>query len=341
MSKKIYTTMIVWLLSSVFLLHAFASAASVNITPVITCQACGWNGLWTYSISYNWKNYNISMWDINAIVWYQDFLETYRKTLQKEAAIFKNQLLAPKDLGMISSPIDIINNKVSTANDLLKYQYNLSVSIEWVEDKAFIKAVFWFEIYDNNKQIKYIEMPYIIAPLIISNDISIDLNNIEYSYSLWNTELQRLYSNWLTKYTSLTSFDSKNYFTREQSAKFFSQFAINVLKKTPDTNLACNFNDISTADQTLKNDIITSCQLWIFKWSKWMFYPKKTISAEEVVAVLIRAKYGNQDESIQPRYTNYIQKAQDEKLIPHTVFEINKPLMRWVVWKMIYTAWNK
>ncbi len=66
----------------------------------------------------------------------------------------------------------------------------------------------------------------------------------------------------------MEEFHPNDYFTREQAAKFFSQFAVKVMGKTPNSSVSCNFEDINQADSTLKTDIITSCQLGIFQGSK-------------------------------------------------------------------------
>lgn len=98
----------------------------------------------------------------------------------------------------------------------------------------------------------------------------------------------RLHSNWLTKYSTYTGFQPETLITREQAAKFYSEFARTILHKQINTNTSCTFKDIAEADTTLVSSITTACQLGIFKWSKWSFFPKRTITRAESYAVLGR-----------------------------------------------------
>jgi hypothetical protein len=44
-------------------------------------------------------------------------------------------------------------------------------------------------------------------------------------------------------------------------AKMISNFAINVLKKTPDTTKDCEFTDMDTQSEEMQSYTITACQL--------------------------------------------------------------------------------
>lgn len=143
-----------------------------------------------------------------------------------------------------------------------------------------------------------------------------------------------LYQNWLTKYEDISSFHVDNSFTREQAAKFFWQFAINVKWQKPDTSATCTFSDIHTADATLKDSIITSCQLGIFQWSKGKFDPKRELSFPEAIAVLMRIQWGKLDETSQPWYTAYWTMAQKAGVIPHGFHEYDM-ITRGNIWYML------
>lgn len=280
---------------------------------------------------------DINLKELKSLWEYEELLDTYIDALEAEWGMYANKLLSATELWVWPSPKLIING-TATVNDLiLQGGYNFTPSIVTQNSKLYLKWSFILGI-SNNSDVNFFYLPSIIAPINIENK-SIDLSKIE--YSLWSKEIKRLNEQWITKYDSIASFGTEASFTREQAAKFFSAFAINVLKKTPDTNLECKFTDINYADKTLQADIITSCQLGIFQWSKWSFDPKREISAEEVVAVLIRAAYGKQSETMKPRYTDYIAKAQWEWLLPTIGFEINKPLSRWIIGQMLYKAGNK
>lgn len=163
-----------------------------------------------------------------------------------------------------------------------------------------------------------------------------------------------LYNNGLTKYSNFKDFNPNGSFTREQAAKFFSQFAINIKKKTKDEEKSCIFNDIKDADKTLVNNIIESCKLWIFQGSNWNFYPKQKLTKAETIAILIRTivwrldetkrtytLLSNQQESFK-RYNNYIYTATELDLIIDNWIDrdANWYYNRIDIWTMLYFAWK-
>ncbi len=111
---------------------------------------------------------------------------------------------------------------------------------------------------------------------------------------------------------------------------------MNVFKKKINPAALCFFDDIDAADATLKQDVITSCQLGLFKWSKGKFSPKRQITAEEATAVLVRILFGMSDETMQPRYQNYIMKAWALWVLPAYGYTLWQPVNRGTVAKMIY-----
>ncbi len=70
-----------------------------------------------------------------------------------------------------------------------------------------------------------------------------------------------MHTNGMTKYDNPDEFRSDDVLTRQEAAKFFSEFAINVLYKDIDQNKFCGFDDLEEADPSLKNHIISSCLL--------------------------------------------------------------------------------
>ena len=95
----------------------------------------------------------------------------------------------------------------------------------------------------------------------------------------------------MTMFDSVDGFAPKRNLSREEAAKIFSNFAINVLCRKPDTNLSVKYSDVENANPTLKPYITLAYQLGVMKGSGMgdgKFRPKEYISKAEVNAVLIR-----------------------------------------------------
>ena len=95
----------------------------------------------------------------------------------------------------------------------------------------------------------------------------------------------------MTMFDSVEGFAPNRNLSREEAAKIFSNFAINVLCRKPDKNLSVNYSDVENANPTLKPYITLAYQLGVMKGSGMgdgKFRPKEYISKAEVNAVLIR-----------------------------------------------------
>ena len=95
----------------------------------------------------------------------------------------------------------------------------------------------------------------------------------------------------MTMFDNVEGFDPYRNLSREEAAKIFSNFAINVLCRKPDTNLSVKYSDVENANPTLKPYITLAYQLGVMKGSGMgdgEFRPKEYISKAEVNAVLIR-----------------------------------------------------
>ena len=95
----------------------------------------------------------------------------------------------------------------------------------------------------------------------------------------------------MTMFDSVDGFAPKRNLSREEAAKIFSNFAINVLCRKPDKNLSVHYSDVENADPTLKPYITLAYQLGVMKGSGMgdgEFRPFDAISKAEVNAVLIR-----------------------------------------------------
>ena len=95
----------------------------------------------------------------------------------------------------------------------------------------------------------------------------------------------------MTMFDSVEGFAPYRNLSREEAAKIFSNFAINVLCRKPDMSLSVKYSDIENANPTLKPYITLAYQLGVMKGSGMgdgEFRPFDAISKAEVNAVLIR-----------------------------------------------------
>ena len=126
----------------------------------------------------------------------------------------------------------------------------------------------------------------------------------------------------MTMFDSVDSFAPYRNLSREEAAKIFSNFAINVLCRKPDTNLSVKYSDVENANPTLKPYITLAYQLGVMKGSGMgdgKFRPKEYISKAEVNAVLIRMilkSYLDEKETeLKTRYSEYNKVATDLGII--------------------------
>jgi len=92
-------------------------------------------------------------------------------------------------------------------------------------------------------------------------------------------------------FDSVDGFAPKRNLSREEAAKIFSNFAINVLCRKPDISLSVKYSDVENANPTLKPYITLAYQLGVMKGSGMgdgEFRPFDAITKAEVNAVLIR-----------------------------------------------------
>ena len=95
----------------------------------------------------------------------------------------------------------------------------------------------------------------------------------------------------MTMFDSVDKYAPTRNLSRQEAAKMFSNFAINVLCRKPDLNLKVNYSDVKNTDPTLKPYITLAYQLGVMKGSGMgdgKFRPFDQISKAEVNAVLIR-----------------------------------------------------
>lgn len=104
--------------------------------------------------------------------------------------------------------------------------------------------------------------------------------------------------------TTIDNIDTANMngnLTRAQAAKMLSQFAIQVLGKTPDTSKECSYPDIN-GQGDLTGWMKTSCQLGIMGVGVKNFNPTNSMTRAEFGTVLSRALWGNTYDTTEGKY---------------------------------------
>lgn len=92
----------------------------------------------------------------------------------------------------------------------------------------------------------------------------------------------------MTRFDSVDRFDTTGAMTRQQAAKMFSNFAVNVLCRKPSA-AEISYADTANADETLKPYITLSYKLGLMKGSEdGTFRPFDLITKAELNAVLTR-----------------------------------------------------
>ena len=134
-------------------------------------------------------------------------------------------------------------------------------------------------------------------------------------WSEYSTELQQAYNwafqNGITTQNSIDKANMKWYITREEMAKMISNYAINILWKTPDTTKPCLFLD-SNINPDLVESVSKSCQLWLM-W-QWItsFKPKNPVTRAEFWTILSRALRWDKNEWWSTYYGNHLKALKSE-----------------------------
>lgn len=109
--------------------------------------------------------------------------------------------------------------------------------------------------------------------------------------------IQRAYTNHITKFNSIKSFQWSYPVTRAQAAKMLATRWKLIYPEIGQTSkLACKFSDIQNQPSDLQDAITQSCQFWLFQWYQWRFMPTQYITKGQLLTVLQRivgAKYAN------------------------------------------------
>jgi hypothetical protein len=152
-----------------------------------------------------------------------------------------------------------------------------------------------------------------------------------------------MFENGYTIFPTPETFGAENMITREQVAKFLTEFAVQNYPRDQVANITCSFNDLKIADRTLLEHIQTSCRLWLFKWYNNQFFPTNPISNAEVLAVVTRIINPSIQQSTPwhraKNYRDYI-KTQEwmDSLSMNDWINIEKDATRWEIALLLYAS---
>jgi len=159
----------------------------------------------------------------------------------------------------------------------------------------------------------------------------------------YSSELRQAY-NWAyqSEITTQSSIEKANMWwkiTREEMAKMISNYAINILWKSPDTTKSCLFSD-SNINPDLVKFVTESCQLWLM-W-QWItsFKPKDFVTRAEFWTVLSRALWWDKYGWWNTYYENHLKALQSEWIMK----KIDVPMdneIRWYVMLMLMRSVNQ
>ena len=125
---------------------------------------------------------------------------------------------------------------------------------------------------------------------------------------------QMLYSYQLTRWQGTKDFAPERSLTRQEAARFMTEFATNVLCRKPSRNYAHQFIDLGDADPTLLPYIYKSYDYLIFNGdgnpngdkAQTTFRPYDLITVDELSAILTRlVKNHTMEEPAEDRARNY------------------------------------
>ena len=159
----------------------------------------------------------------------------------------------------------------------------------------------------------------------------------------YSSEFQEAYEfakwNWITTMPTIQKANMEWKLTRIAMAKMLSQYAINVLWKTPDASKIVKFNDVtSKKDADYDNWVTLAYQLWIMwqnmPWNK--FRPNDEVTRAEFATALSRMAYNTSDweyKSTSKYYVHHMEKLVNEWIITND--NPNMKELRWYVMIML------
>lgn len=104
----------------------------------------------------------------------------------------------------------------------------------------------------------------------------------------------------------------------------------------------CTFWDVTTTNVNGKW-INESCQLWVFKWVEGNFLDQNNLTPSQALVTLMRVLGGKQDETVTPRWKNYLDLAIKHNIVPTSDLDLinnGQTITKSKILEWIYTATN-
>lgn len=136
----------------------------------------------------------------------------------------------------------------------------------------------------------------------------------------------------ITNYATPMSYMPFQTVTREQMAKMIAGFAKATSLMIVRNEWSCSFSDVAK-DSEFLSSIYEVCTYGVMNWSNGKFNPKQTVTKAEFISMIIRLVEGNTiNENVNPRWTNYYQKAIDLSIISaQDTITFTSPIVRYEV----------
>ncbi|GHW02551.1 hypothetical protein AGMMS50249_3370 [candidate division SR1 bacterium] len=136
----------------------------------------------------------------------------------------------------------------------------------------------------------------------------------------------------ITNYATPMSYMPFQTVTREQMAKMIAGFAKATSLMIVRNEGSCSFSDVAK-DSEFLSSIYEVCTYGVMNGSNGKFNPKQTVTKAEFISMIIRLVEGNTiNENVNPRWTNYYQKAIDLSIISaQDTITFTSPIVRYEV----------
>ena len=134
------------------------------------------------------------------------------------------------------------------------------------------------------------------------------------------------YKNWITTMNTMDKANMYGEITRIELSKMISNYAINILKKKPDTSKKCEFSDVSDKLNIQYDSwVVNSCQLWLM-W-QWItkFRPYDKVTRGEFGTILSRLLWWDKYNGWNPYYKKHV----------------NQLNIRWIMTNISNLIWNE
>ena len=144
------------------------------------------------------------------------------------------------------------------------------------------------------------------------------------------------YSKWITTMETIKQANTDKEITRAELAKMISNYAKNILWKTPDASKACLFLN-SNVSADLVQYMTESCQLWLMWQGISDFRPNDNVTRAELWTVLSRMLFNTEDWA-DKYYSTHLAKLKPEWIITNDNPELKE--LRWFVMLMLMRSEN-